>query len=284
MNVQQWLNEYKTAYDDLRKTISGKDGGKAGSKWAQIYGDTASQLVTNQMQADAQRKESELAYQRSKPVQQVQNMTAAGMSRAGAINALNGGGSYTPATITPSAPTPGSDALNASQALIGNMFTGSELFANLAQIDMQRQQLKEQKRQFNMQHAEQKRQFDISSAETKRVNNATISKLGIDTKIAELEHEVLNATKDGRINRETAENLAGHSQAILDDFRSKRVFAAMARMTDEELDNLFELQATLNMLQQGLQYDSTGVVLRAVKKLGSFIGGSKVIGKNIRTH
>lgn len=46
-----------------------------------------------------QQRESELAYQRSKSVNQVQNLMAAGMSKAGALNTLNGGGSYTPAPM-----------------------------------------------------------------------------------------------------------------------------------------------------------------------------------------
>ena len=53
-------------------------------------------------QNKAAKEESELAYQRSKPTTQVGNMVAAGMSRAGAINALNGGGSYTPAPVNTS--------------------------------------------------------------------------------------------------------------------------------------------------------------------------------------
>lgn len=47
----------------------------------------------------AQQMESRIAYERSTAGAQVQNMMQAGMSRAGAINALNGGGSYTPAPI-----------------------------------------------------------------------------------------------------------------------------------------------------------------------------------------
>lgn len=47
----------------------------------------------------AQAAESEKAYQRSKAGNQVNLMQQAGMSKAGAINALNGGGSYTPATV-----------------------------------------------------------------------------------------------------------------------------------------------------------------------------------------
>lgn len=55
-----------------------------------------------EMQNKAAAAESEKAYQRSKASNQVGLMMSAGMSRAGAINALNGGGSYTPAPVNTS--------------------------------------------------------------------------------------------------------------------------------------------------------------------------------------
>lgn len=55
-----------------------------------------------QMQNEAAKQEAELAYKRSSAPNQVSLMRAAGMSRAGAINALNGGGSYTPAPVNTS--------------------------------------------------------------------------------------------------------------------------------------------------------------------------------------
>ena len=55
-----------------------------------------------EMQNKAAKDEAELAYKRSSAPNQVGLMTSAGMSRAGAINALNGGGSYTPAPVNTS--------------------------------------------------------------------------------------------------------------------------------------------------------------------------------------
>lgn len=88
-----------------------------------------------QMQNDAAAAESQKAYERSKATNQVNLMTSAGMSRAGAINAISGGGSYTPAPV------------NTSQDSAPQMqttdFSG---LSNLAQIALQNKQLKQQER------------------------------------------------------------------------------------------------------------------------------------------
>lgn len=245
------------------------------------------QLVREQNAAAA--AEAEKAYQRSKPTTQVGNMQAAGMSLAGAINSLNGGGSYSPAPVNVSSDE--SSRNQSAQVSPAQLMSSEGIFANIANAFMQREQIKSSERihkeQINLER--ERLQFDKDKwNEEAPLRNATLAKLGLENDLLDLEKQVSDATKDGRINAEQAENLSRQSQAILDDFRSKRVFDAMSRMTDEELDKLFELQATLNMLQQGLQYDSTATALRALKKLGSFVsksvaGGSE-IGRHIRTH
>lgn len=52
-----------------------------------------------EMQNKAAALEADKAYKRSMPTNQVSNLLASGMSRAGAINTLNDGGSYTPAPV-----------------------------------------------------------------------------------------------------------------------------------------------------------------------------------------
>lgn len=86
-----------------------------------------------QMQNKAAAEESEKAYKRSSAPNQVALMTSAGMSRAGAINALNGGGSYTPAPVNTS-----QDAAPQSQPID---FSG---LSNLAQIISSEKQQKRQ--------------------------------------------------------------------------------------------------------------------------------------------
>lgn len=105
------------------------------------------QLV--EMQNKAAKEESELAYKRSLPTNQVGNMMAAGMSRAGAINALNGGGSYTPAPV------------NVSQDSAPQMQTTDfSALSNVAQAFAQRAQQKHDEKMQSKQLEEQKRQFN----------------------------------------------------------------------------------------------------------------------------
>lgn len=245
------------------------------------------ELVREQNAAAA--AEAEKAYQRSKPTTQVANMQAAGMSLAGAINSLNGGGSYSPAPVNVSSDEASRN--QSAQVSPAQLMSAEGVFANLANSFMQREQIKSSERmhkeQINLDRDRLQWEKDKWN-EDAPLRAATLTKLGLENDLLELEKDVSNAIKDGRINAEQAENLSRQSQAILDDFRSKRVFEAMARMSDEDLDKLFELQATLNMLQQGLQYDSTATALRALKKLGSFVSkgvaGGAEIGRHIRTH
>lgn len=111
--------------------------------------------AANREMVEAQNKaaaaESEKAYQRSKASTQVSNMMQAGMSRAGAINALNGGGSYTPAPVNVSQDS----APQMQTADLSALSNIGQAFAQRAQQKhdekMQAKQLEEQKRQFNEQ-------------------------------------------------------------------------------------------------------------------------------------
>ena len=88
-----------------------------------------------QMQNEASAQQAELSYQRSRADNQVANMMNAGMSRAGAINALNGGGHYQPAPV------------NTSQANAPQIDTSSAINAiqEAANLKHQRDVLKQQK-------------------------------------------------------------------------------------------------------------------------------------------
>ena len=221
--------------------------------------------------------EAEKAYERSKPTTQVTNMRQVGMSQAGAVNALNGGGSYTPAPV------------NVSQGQAPQLD-----FSGLTNVLMQSEQLKEQKRQFNANLGleKEKMQLEKEKFEEEKIDkgyNRVINQLQAnilhsEDAINNLEYLQKLSTHDEDINAQNAENIARKSEAILADLRSRKVIKAMSNMTDEELDDLFELQATLNMLQQGLQYDSSSALIKGAKKLLSFLAGGKGIGKNIRMH
>lgn len=102
------------------------------------------------------KQESELAYQRSSPSNQVNRMIMAGMSRAGAINAINGAGNYTPAPVSTAQ----------VQAPLIEGLDGS-LLTSVAQImsaeKQHNQQLAEQKRQFNEQLNFEKQKWNDES-------------------------------------------------------------------------------------------------------------------------
>lgn len=80
--------------------VNTKQTNKMNYKIAQETNEANRKLV--EMQNKAAKDEAELAYRRSSAGNQVNLMRQAGMSRAGAINALNGGGSYTPAPVNTS--------------------------------------------------------------------------------------------------------------------------------------------------------------------------------------
>lgn len=93
-------------------------------------------------------EQSELAYNRETASNQVAQMRAAGLSKAGAINQLNGAGSYTPAPVNVAqADAPTSDY---GIAKSGNLFEGIANAAMAAgNLQMQYAQMKLQKEQFD---------------------------------------------------------------------------------------------------------------------------------------
>lgn len=275
--------------DKLKKLFGWLDfGGTIAGVGANIL----STILTNRkneqlakMQNSFQKQENELAYQRAKPQNQVSQLMQAGMSKAGSLNAINGGATYQPVPITSA--TAQAPQIDLSSAFDGLMQIGENAKQRKMQEDLQDQQIKAAKDQQQAQIEFEREKLDFEKQkydDEKELRDVNLEKLGLERDISRIEKDIADVVKDGRVNAENAENLARQSQAILDDIRSKRVTEAMARMTEAELDNLFELQATLNMLQQGLQYDSTSVVIKAVKKLGSFIGGAKGAGSKIRSH
>lgn len=93
-------NVFGSAISAAASAANTKQVNEANLKIAEMTNKANRELV--ELQNKAAKEESELAYQRSKPANQVANLTAAGMSRSGAINTLNGGGSYTPAPVNTS--------------------------------------------------------------------------------------------------------------------------------------------------------------------------------------
>lgn len=119
---------------------------------------------------------------------QVNRYRAAGMSKAGALNALNGAGGYTPAPV------------NASQSVAPQEVAPQIDLSGVANAAMGMMQLKEQRRQFDAQLAENKRQFDASFGE-QQINNAKAREL-TDAQIAHLAKQ--NDVSDAQIKQITA--------------------------------------------------------------------------------
>lgn len=83
-------------------------------------------------------EQAELAYQRSLPTQQVKNLMDAGMSRAGALSALTGGGTYT-------APVLQSAHADAPQMDLSGVFSGLDRLQNIPSNVEQAQLVGEQR-------------------------------------------------------------------------------------------------------------------------------------------
>lgn len=118
----------------------------------------------------AQAMESQKAYDQSKAPNQVNLMRAAGMSKAGALSALSGGGVYTPAPVnTAQATSPVSN----TDGLLGVLQSLSGDFSNAGQLRHQKDALKRQQEEFDANMKEQQRVNDASIAESEARAAAT---------------------------------------------------------------------------------------------------------------
>ena len=143
-------------------------------------------MVQMQNSAAAMESEKQRAYESA--TSQVSRYRAAGMSKAGALNALNGAGGYTPAPV------------NASQSVAPQEVAPQIDLSGIANAAMGMMQLKEQRRQFDAQLEENKRQFDATFGE-QQINNAKARELS-DAQIAHLAKQ--NDVSDAQIKQITA--------------------------------------------------------------------------------
>ena len=159
--------------------------------------------------------EAEKAYQRSKPTTQVGNMQAAGMSLAGAINNLNGGGSYSPAPVNTARDEASRDS--PAQVSPAQMMSAEGVFANIAQSFMQREQMKSSERMAKMQIAAQKEENAANRENAKEIARiqAEASKYGADSSAGAAKY---GADK----NFESAAARLEFDKAVHDFFKDKR--------------------------------------------------------------
>lgn len=191
------------------------------------------------------RQESELAYKRSLPQNQVANLMNAGMSRAGAINTLNGGGSYQPAPISTAqdeAPQIDlSQAINAMQASA---------------------QLAEQKRQFNINASIERDKANLERSrfeyekERNKVNDGydniiktfQAAKIQSESMSANLDWIVKEFTQDERLDAERQKLLAEKAKAVSEGLQAELMKGALKDVDPETLKTLFKYQAMLEMV------------------------------------
>lgn len=191
-----------------------------------------------ELQNEAAAAESEKAYQRSKAGNQVSLMRAAGMSRAGAINVLNGGGSYTPAPVNVSQDS-APQMQTADVSSLANMGqTISAIFERKHQEKMLDKQLSAQKEENKAQRENAKEIAQIS---------AEASKYGADSSSAtarerlEFDKEQFNFNKPKVIaeinqikqNTEVLKQVAkGHNlENIRKEFENQRL-PTLAKLAD----------------------------------------------------
>ncbi len=118
-----------------------------GTGIAGVAANVLSTILTNKKNREIAReqnslqvRESEKAYERGKPINQVAQMQAAGMSKAGALNAINGGATYQPAPMTSAqAQVP---QIDLSTAFDGLMQIGENAKQRKLQEDLQAKQIK----------------------------------------------------------------------------------------------------------------------------------------------
>lgn len=136
------------------------------------------------IQNAAASRESSKAYEISTPVNQVREMQQAGMSKAGALNAINGGGSYNPAPVNVASP-------QAPQVDLSNMFDG---FIQVGENAKQRKAAEDLQAK-QLAAAEQAQRKQIESQERQHQ-----AQLESNERIAQLNADTTNRNADNRLS------------------------------------------------------------------------------------
>lgn len=188
--------------------------------------------------------ESEKAYKRSLPTAQVAELRKAGMSQAGAVNTLNGGGSYTPAPV------------NVSQDSAPDLSGLSTVAQALSSL----QQLKEQKRQFNenLGLEREKLQLEKDKFQEGANQNAALRNMWQDesdykkaqTRQIDIRNDIDNALKEGTIDAVRKENLARLAQAQLREIEAQKKKQGYEALSPAQIEIISEYQASLEVMSQ----------------------------------
>lgn len=203
--------------------------------------------LAQQQWANAQNvRQAELAYQRSKPTTQVGNMMQAGMSRAGALNAINGGGSYTPAPVS------------AGQEQMLDFSGVQNALANIAQMKMaermQDKQLQSQEMQQSkaLENAKEIAQIQADSAKYGADKNYDIAvkRYNLDKDIA----DKLTPKQIAHLDSVVAKNKA---DTALTDTQTKDLAYRIAEYQSQEYKSVRDAQKLIEGLEADFKYKIT---------------------------
>lgn len=174
--MPEWLNKIFGFLPAGLGDIANIVGSVMNYKQQERANETNLQMVRMQNQAAAQ--ESEKAYQRSRASSQVADMMSAGMSKAGALNVINGGGSYTPAPVN-------AGQVQAPQMDLSNAFSGIlQTAENAKQRNMQERIVEKQiKAQKDLQEAQLATQKEIAQLQADTTNRNADNRLAWEKEI-----------------------------------------------------------------------------------------------------
>lgn len=234
----------------------------AGGSLFGALGNIASTVIRNRAQMretkyrnEMQRQESERAYEVSKPIHQVQQMRDAGLSKAGALNALNGGASYIPAPME-------SAKLDAPNIDLSHMFDGlMATHENSKQRQLQRDMVSAQiKSQESMHSDALQNAKDIAKMqiEGNKVNVDNTNKTHKEISEAQLKHaeKVLNFEQNKFDFLKEEQKQLIIAQAAELQSRKLLTDKQLEKLTDELIEwNLHQDARTFKALYEAMQYE-----------------------------
>lgn len=194
-----------------------------------------------EMQNEAARQEADKAYKRSSAPNQVSQMMSAGMSRAGAINALNGGGSYTPAPVNTSQDS-------APQMQTADLSALANIGQGLEAISQRKHEEKMQEKQLAAAKEQQKAQLEsnerIAQLQADTTNRNADNRLDWDKKVFELLSPYQIRQIESNINKVNAD--VAMSQVQKEDLQYKYSEYVSNRSIRDAVSLFQELESIYN--------------------------------------
>lgn len=210
-----------------------------------------------------QQRESELAYQRSKPVNQVQNLMAAGMSKAGALNTLNGGGSYTPAPMQ-SAKTD-APQVDTQHLFDGLMTSWENNKQRKAAEKLQAEQIAHDRRTHarDLDHQKEIKEMELKNAKEIAELHSKDTRYGVDKNYElgymkyKLDERVADQITPAQVRHINAQVDNLKSQENLTDLQAEQIANAIAEYNTPEAKDKRKTERLIAKLEADLNYKVT---------------------------